>query len=318
MVKTGPLVSVIVPAYRVTKYVGETLDSVLAQTLQDFEIVVVNDGCPDTAALESVLEPYHSRLIYVKQENQGLAAARNTGILSGSPTKYVAFLDGDDKWTPDYLEMQVSAMERDPGVDVMYCDAIMFRDGGQIEGTFMEMCPSSGEVTFLSLIEPTCTVMVSVIARRETVVKAGMFDPNLRSSEDFDLWLRIVKGGGRISYQRRPLVHYRRRPESLSADRQKMYGSCLAVMQKALGRTDLSDGERSALTRRVVHIGAERSWDRGVQALSLGDTKAALDCLSDANKVNGSVGGSLLLVALRLAPWAAAPLYRMKRRPTGG
>ena len=71
----APLVSVIVPAYRVAQFIAATLDSILAQTFQNFEIIVVNDGCPDSEELEKVLEPYQSRIIYLRQENQGLAGA---------------------------------------------------------------------------------------------------------------------------------------------------------------------------------------------------------------------------------------------------
>ena len=87
------------PAYRVTEYIGAALDSVRAQTFTDYEIIVVNDGCPDTAALEQVLGPYLDRIVYLKQENRGLAGARNTAI-HASRGRYLALLDADDLWEP--------------------------------------------------------------------------------------------------------------------------------------------------------------------------------------------------------------------------
>src|SRR4029453_10160507 len=75
-----PAVSVIIPAYKTAPFIGETLASVVAQTFQDFEIIVVNDGSPDTVELERVIEPYRERITYVVQENRGLSAARNAGI----------------------------------------------------------------------------------------------------------------------------------------------------------------------------------------------------------------------------------------------
>src|SRR5262249_53899875 len=91
----APAVSVIIPAYRVTQYIVGALDSVLAQTFTDYETIVINDGCPETAALERVLEPYRDRIIYFKQENRGPAAARNTGIRAAR-APLIALLDADD------------------------------------------------------------------------------------------------------------------------------------------------------------------------------------------------------------------------------
>ena len=94
-----PLISVIVPAYQAAQFIAATLDSILAQTFRNFELIVVNDGSPDSEDLEKVLEPYRSRIIYLRQENQGLAGARNTGIRA-SRGEYIAPLDADDLWAP--------------------------------------------------------------------------------------------------------------------------------------------------------------------------------------------------------------------------
>src|SRR5258708_17999800 len=91
----GPMVSVIRPAYNVAPFIGEALDSVLAQTFTDYEIIVINDGSPDSEKLEHVLEPYWRGIIYLKQENRGAGAARNAG-LKAARGKFVAFLDADD------------------------------------------------------------------------------------------------------------------------------------------------------------------------------------------------------------------------------
>jgi glycosyltransferase involved in cell wall biosynthesis len=105
--QTGsPLVSVIIPAYDVAEFIGEALDSVFAQTFTDYEVIVINDGSPDTAKLERALAPYLSRIVYLKQENRGVSAARNTGI-NAARGSLIAFLDGDDVWLPNYLEVQV-------------------------------------------------------------------------------------------------------------------------------------------------------------------------------------------------------------------
>jgi glycosyltransferase involved in cell wall biosynthesis len=310
-----PLVSVIVPAYKVTPYIAETLNSILAQTFQDFEIVVVNDGCPDSEALERALDPYRSRVIYVRQENQGPASARNTAIRSGTATKYIALLDGDDKWDRDYLKVQTGIMEQDSTIDVLYCDAIVFGDGPGRGQRFMQMCPSHGEVTFQTLVDQTCTVMVSVLARRDAVMKAGLFDPDLtlRGSEDFDLWARILKRGGRITYHRRPLVYYRRRPTSLSANRLSLCNSFIRVLQKLLYRSDISEPERKSAQHRIEHLRAQMYWEEGRVSISRGDAEEAIEKLSHANSTLRSSRLGLLVLALRIWPRLAIQAYRLRR-----
>ena len=101
-----PRVSVVVPAYQVTAYIGQALDSVLGQTYPPFEVLVVNDECPDTAALERELDRFSGSIRYLKRPNGGPGAARNTGIRAARG-ELVAFLDADDYWGPTFLERQV-------------------------------------------------------------------------------------------------------------------------------------------------------------------------------------------------------------------
>src|SRR6201998_3148699 len=93
----APSVRVVIPAYNSARYIGETLDSVFGQTYRDFEVLVINDGSPDTEALEAGLRPYFERIVYLKQDNRGPAAARNLGIQQARG-EYIAFLDSDDCW----------------------------------------------------------------------------------------------------------------------------------------------------------------------------------------------------------------------------
>ena len=95
------------PAYNVAPFIGEALESVFAQTCKDYEVIVVNDGSPDTEELERVIEPFRSRIKYVKRENRGVSAARNTGIRLARG-RFVAHLDPDDAWDPDYLSKQLA------------------------------------------------------------------------------------------------------------------------------------------------------------------------------------------------------------------
>ena len=125
MDQTGsPLVSVIIPAYNVAKFIGEALNSAFAQSFKDYEVIVVNDGSPDTPELERTLAPYLPRIVYLKQENRGVSAARNAGI-NAARGSLIAFLDGDDVWLPHYLEVQVKRIQADPSIDVLYPNVVM-------------------------------------------------------------------------------------------------------------------------------------------------------------------------------------------------
>src|ERR1017187_357681 len=96
-----PTVSVVIPAYNTAPFITEALESVFAQTFRSFEVIVINDGSPDVVELEQAITPYREQILYLQQENRGLAGARNTGI-HHARGKYVAFLDSDDCWLPDY------------------------------------------------------------------------------------------------------------------------------------------------------------------------------------------------------------------------
>ena len=278
-----PTVSVVIPAYRVTDFIKASLDSVLCQTFTDFEVIVVNDQCPDTPALERALEPYASRITYLKHEkNAGPSAARNTAIRA-SKGEFIAFLDGDDEWDPEYLRDQMSALQEDPSADVVYCDAWIVGDPRTEGKRFMELFPSRGNVTIQNLFTQTVNVMVSALMRKSVLLRSGLMDPAIRCSEDFDLWVRIVKSGGKIIYQRKPLVRYRRRPGSATADGINMCRGALAVAQKTLG----SGGEQEdlqAVRQAREKWTAELRLAEGRAHFRKGELRAAANCLDEANR----------------------------------
>jgi glycosyltransferase involved in cell wall biosynthesis len=301
------------PAYNVVDYIGLALDSVFNQTFTNYEVIVVNDGSPDTIELERVLEPYLDRIVYLKQENRGLAGARNTAI-GAARGKYIALLDSDDFWDRDYLSVQVGRMEADPTIDVLYANAHIFGDSPVAGKTYMEVCPSEGEVTLERLIKEECHVIVSVLARREAVVSAGMFDESLRSAEDFDLWLRLAEQGRRIAYHRQPLVHYRRRADSLSADETGLFTSIIRVFDKAESAMSLSPSEHAALKERRAFYRAKIQLSEGKRAFFQGDQKTAVNSLTEANRFLKSTKIKLALLLLRTAPGLLLSAYKLRDR----
>src|SRR6516165_2038844 len=126
-----PLVSVIIPAYNSAAHIRETLESVLSQTYHNFEVILINDGSPDTEEFERAIAPYRDRIIYISQENRGPSAARNAGIRRARG-EYLAFLDSDDVWSPTCLAAQVElALSRQPSCDLVYSDVLVYSDSRQ-------------------------------------------------------------------------------------------------------------------------------------------------------------------------------------------
>jgi len=304
-----PAVSIIVPAYRVTKYIADALDSIFRQTFTDYEVIVVNDGCPDTAALEQALTPYRVRIRYIQQENRGLACARNTGIRN-SAAPLVVLLDADDILEPNYLEKMVAAMRADVSLDVLYCDALFFGEPKTGGRRFTEFCPSEGPATFLTLLTQRCNVLVTATIRRERGERVGWFDESLRSAEDFDLWLRIAKAGGRIEYLPDPLVRIRKHAGSLSSDPVWMWGVGLKVLRKTAERPDLTPEEARELSRVTEKFQANLDFQEGRRAFFAGDTSTAVSKFESANRVLQHRKLAAILATLKIAPRVAMPLLR--------
>jgi glycosyltransferase involved in cell wall biosynthesis len=315
-VTAAPDVSVIVPAYNTAPYIGTMVRSVLAQTYASYEIIVVNDGSPDTPALERALSPYRDRIVYLVQENRGISAARNAA-LSVARGRYVALLDSDDSWEPDYLAVQVAALEAEPTLAAVYPNALIVGDHPHAGRTYMDVCPSNGPVTFEALLTQRCQVFISAIIRRTAIERVGGFDPELRSVEDFDLWLRLVAAGERIGYHRRVLVRFLKRRGSLSSDPVWMAEHISIVLDKfAKGRyaLALSDADRRALEARRKTFRARLEVAYGKRAFFRLDAGKAREHLQRANAVLRSPRLGLVCVLLRLFPGMLLKVYRMRDR----
>lgn len=309
-----PEVAVIIPAYRVTQYIAKTLDSVFAQTIGGYEVIVVNDGCPDTAALERILEPYLSRIVYLKQENGGPAAARNRGI-HASRSRLLAFLDADDLWEPDYLAVQTAFLRDHPEVDLVYPNGRFIGDVPEAGRLTMDFSPSEGEVDFASLALMKTFVNIQLLARREAIERAGLFDPAAPLGvEDFDLWLRVAITGGRFGYHRKPLFRYRRRRGSLSADAVRLRRAGLKVLDRIGERQDLTDSDREALAEAEVLYKADIAYLEARQALANGDAGAALAGLDTANRYFQRRSLRFALFLLKWWPGLACAVYRVRQR----
>jgi GT2 family glycosyltransferase len=308
-----PAVTVVIPAYNSAHYIGQALDSLQAQTVGDYEVIVVNDGSDDREELERLLHSHPLPIIYLSQENKGVSAARNAAIAVGRGEFY-AQLDADDQWTPHYLEVQLGILKDNPDVALVYPNATIIGDTSDVELEFMKISPSEGEVNFITLVQQKCVVMTSVTARMNAIREVGMYDESLRSCEDFDLWLRIVKNGGRIIYHRRPLVIYRRHEGSLSSDRVWMTRNLIAVFEKCAGTLKLTSAEAETLNEQLTRNRALLQLFEGKRALSTGGASTALVHFEKANEKLRSSKLALVVFFLRHAPLLVIWAFRARGR----
>jgi glycosyltransferase involved in cell wall biosynthesis len=303
MTDTQPAVSVIIPCYKATEYIPETLDSLRTQTFRDFETIVINDGCPDTANLERALAPYRDEILYLRQENAGPAAARNLGI-QASRAPLIVPLDADDLLEPTYLEVQTGILRDHPEVDVLYPNCTYF---GAAAGSWngrkgMDMFPSAGEPTFESILTGRCVVANIATVRREALMRVGMYDPELTSAQDLDLWLRLAKAGAKFSYHRQALFRYRIRKGNLSDDKSGRAQAAIRLYRKFLAVDAVSEEERRLLQDAIREQEATLEFILGRKALYASHRDEALRRLTLANKVLKKKKVRAAILILRVWP----------------
>jgi glycosyltransferase involved in cell wall biosynthesis len=302
------------PAYDAAPYIGETLDSVFQQTFTEYEVIVVNDGSPDTEDLERTLDTYAPRIRYIKQKNLGAAAARNEG-LRAAQGEFIAFLDADDLWMPKYLEEQLKFL-RENALDLVCADAMHFGDtplaGKTYMEAYMENAPVVGEVSFFGLVSAAQSLITSgIVARRAPIFEVGLFDEGLRNSQDFDLWLRLVRHGAKSAYQRQLLLRYRCHDDSLSGDEINRTARQLRVYDKIENAFDLTLAERPAVMRAIADRRAVLEFELGKLYLDRGDFEKSRTAFSKANSLQRSWK---TVVAVLLSRWSPGFLRRIHLR----
>lgn len=276
-----PRVSVVIPAYNAAEYIADALASVFSQTFSDFEVIVVNDGSPDTPALEAALEPLRGRIIYLKQNNSGPSAARNLGIQQ-SRGEFVAFLDSDDAWLPEYLAEQMKLFNAPRAPDVVCADMSTY-GSAQVQETTLTTKPGPGQ-EYLSLTDLLALDFVvlpsATIARRGVLLGAGGFDVTIVRGEDWDLWMRIVYRGGTILAQRRILARRRIHSQGLTRAIWETLKDEVRVLTKWKQTPGLSPAVQQLLNEKLAQVNAYIDLEEGKGFLRAGHTveaRVALD-----------------------------------------
>lgn len=187
-----PKISVIIPLYNEEKAIVHTLESVFAQTFTDYEVIVVNDGSTDKS--ESTVQTIkNDKLRIISQINAGVAAARNTGI-AHSQGEYIAFLDADDVWHPDYLKKQAATIAKFPD-EVAFATAIYVENKAKKPQPALYNFPLPAEPKPLDYFQNSLKSSIihtsAVIIKKEITETVGVFDTSIKSGQDTDLWIRI-------------------------------------------------------------------------------------------------------------------------------
>ena len=295
MIPEMPKVDIIIPAYNAARYLPAALESVAAQTFADWRILLVDDGSTDETA--DVVAPYRERLgaklVYLKQANAGLPAARNTAIRNAS-AELLALLDADDVWLPHRLAASVRSFEGHPEVGLSYGLVTSIDADGAPLGTFTgNSRHAQGSIApfiYMRKVELPCPTMTF---RRRCVDEVGMFDETMRATEDRDLWLRIALRY-QVAYIPEVLALYRVSAASMSADPDRMLNAQVRFIRKHYGAPGCGMRARQSALARVYKQRAEafalrKDWPAALR----GALRALALYPLDADNIR--TAGSLLL-----------------------
>ncbi|MBE9144578.1 glycosyltransferase [Planktothrix mougeotii] len=223
------IISVVIPAYNAEKTIKQTIDSILNQTFQDFEIIVINDGSTDST-LDIVSHIHDPRIQVFSYPNSGAPTSRNRG-LALAKGEYIALLDADDLWTPDKLESQYQALKNHPQAAVAYSWTDYIDESGNFLKSGRHLT-FNGDVYAELLIQNFLENGSNPLIRREAFAEVGEFDPSLLGGQDRDLYIRLA---ARYYFVAVPLVQvfYRMSPYSISSQILRQEKQCVAVIEKA-------------------------------------------------------------------------------------
>lgn len=257
-------ISVVIITYNHADHIGAAVDSVLAQSYTEFEIVVIDDGSTDQTP--EVMAGYGDRVRYLRQVNQGRGAARNSGITAASH-EWIAFLDSDDLWETDKLAKQVAAVGKYPEIDVLVTNACWFNENEIVKPDYFrtmtllwrQSVKRNGtlavfaESAYPLFLDENFVNLSSVMVRKSALVAAGMFDASLQRCQDRDLWLRMAREY-RFAFIDEILVRSRQHSLHDGPQTDVPLVSRIQLFEKALkADTEWEQRYSSRLRRRIGH-----------------------------------------------------------------
>ncbi|WPR77398.1 glycosyltransferase family A protein [Algoriphagus sp. NG3] len=242
--------SIIIPLYNKSPYIQRALDSVLNQSFEDYEVIVVNDGSTDGG--EQKVKDFQDKVTLIHQANQGVSVARNTGIAE-SKYPWIAFLDADDFWHIDYLRLVAQAISENPDVGMIgtHYDSFALEENPALKCFWIQNY-------FKTAIHNTLFFTSATVLKKEFFDKNPGFDPQLKLGEDIDLWLRASLYFGNGVYIQNTLVYYER--EDPQQATKKRYSLDQTLIPKILSETYFMDAHRDSTNQAEYFEAFKIKW----------------------------------------------------------
>lgn len=224
-----PLVSIIIPCYNREKYISQAIDSVLNQTYQPIEVIVVDDGSQDNSI--NVVKKYGNRISLIEQANRGVSAARNTGFKAAQGS-YIIFLDSDDWLSNNIVESHIQTLNKWPEVDICCTDSVSAKNENTLSNIIKSAWPDTpGTPVELFLLSPP-PFPACEIYKASTVKRLGGYDEEMRAFADSNLRLRIIIGGGKVVRTDGSYAVYRPVENSITKNTLKLHFFALKLIKK--------------------------------------------------------------------------------------
>ncbi len=307
---SGPLFSVIIPTYNRAQKVVRAVESVLAQSLADYDVWVIDDGSTDATA-ERLL-PYLDRIHYVAQANSGVAGARNRGIHE-SAGKFIALLDSDDWWYPQRLASLAEAIRAYPEVGLFYSQWEVVNEAG--EQLWVDKSRNVVGSAYYTLLKGDFLAASSAIINRECLDQVGVFDPLMEPCEDWDMWLRISKRYSIHLVPQELLAFEHSAKDKITTNTQRWLDAHDRVINKAFA----GDPALSQETRRAVL--ANIAFVKGRICLQAGGEPEALHWFQQAIAIRPThLKAHLYLLIFSVSwvrRWLPQPVRTRLRLPAG-
>ena len=244
--------SVVIPLYNKVSCIQETLTRAMDQSFEDYEIIVVDDGSAD-GSLHVVEQIKNDRVCVIRQENAGVACARNTGILAATG-EYIAFLDADDLWHGDYLQTISELIGKYPQSDIFVTAYRVLLGNGKIRHSAILPQPDGCLDSYWETLDNSYDFVwtSATVIRREALMEAGLFRPGEKIGQDLDMWARVARRNPLVAYSSRLCVDYVRFAEQNARTRVRIAyaGAFIRDLEEELENPAHSDSERSAIQHK--------------------------------------------------------------------
>ncbi|HEX2045482.1 MAG TPA: glycosyltransferase [Gaiellaceae bacterium] len=307
----APTFSVVIAAYQAAEFAGEAVESALTQTSPPLEVIVADDGSTDDLA--AALAPWRDRIVVLRNEHRGEAAAKNAGAAAATGD-FVVLLDADDVYLPERLEALRELARARPDLDILTTDALLEVAGDVVRRCYTDSWPFPLDDQRGAILERNF-VFGHAAVRRERLLAVGGFDPAM-GVPDWECWIRLVLAGARVGLVAEPLSRYRLRETGLSSDRRAHLSAYVAALEKTEGHPALTPAERARLAETLRLRRRQLAEEEAEAALLEGRADARRRAVEVALASGSSLRTRAKAALAALAPGSARRVLARRERET--